>query len=144
MNVTLYEEDCIEDLDAAISTIKDRHELRLASKRSQVASFRQTLIAKFPGKFEELTEDRSIGVAEHRKALRSALERNLQNLIGAGLSCFTMTCDTAPQDELGNPEDESGSYMARLRYCQALLNLGGIKDVLIFDRGTYGVLVVVI
>jgi hypothetical protein len=34
--------------------------------------------------------------------------------------------------------------MARLRYCQALLNLGGIKDVLIFNRGTYGVLVVVI
>ena len=85
-----------------------------------------------------------ISVAEHRKALRSALERNLQNLIGAGLSCFTMTCDTDPQDELGNPEDESGSYMARLRYCQALLNLGGIKDVLVFDRGTYGVLVVVI
>lgn len=144
MNVTLYEEDCIEDLDAAISAIKERHALRLASKRSQVAGFRQTLIKKFPGKFEELTAARPISVAEHRKALRSALERNLQNLIGAGLSCFTMTCDTDPQDKRGNPEDESGSYMARLRYCQALLNLGGIKDVLIFDRGTYGVLVVVI
>ena len=144
MTVTLYAEDCIEDLDAAISAIKERHELRLASKRSQVAGFRQTLIKKFPGKFEELTQARPISVAEHRKALRSALERNLQNLIGAGLSCFTMTCDTDPQDELGNPEDESGSYMARLRYCQALLNLGGIKDVLVFDRGTYGVLVVVI
>lgn len=144
MNVTLYEDDCIEDLDAAISAIKERHALRLASKRSQVAGLRQTLIKKFPGKFEELTAARPISVAEHRKALRSALERNLQNLIGAGLSCFTMTCDTDPRDKLGNPEDESGSYMARLRYCQALLNLGGIKDVLIFDRDTYGVLVVVI
>lgn len=144
MNVTLYAEDCIEDLDAAISAIKERHELRLASKRSQVAGFRQTLIKKFPGKFEELTAARPISVAEHRKALRSALERNLQNLVEAGLSCFTMTCDTDPQDALGDPEDESGSYMARLRYCQALLNLGGVKDVLVFDRGTYGVLVVVI
>jgi len=144
MNVTLYEEDCIEDLDAAISAIKDRHALRLASKRSQVAGFRQTLIKRFPGKFEELTAARPISVTEHRKALRSALERNLQNLVGAGLSCFTMTCDTDPQDELGNPEDESGSYMARLRYCQALLNLGVIKDVMVFDRSTYGVLVVVI
>ena len=82
MNVTLYEEDCIEGLDAAISAIKDRHELRLASKRSQVAGFRQTLIKKFPYKFEELTQARPISVAEHRKALRSALERNLQNLVG--------------------------------------------------------------
>ena len=144
MTVTLWEEDLIENLDAAVSKIKDRHELRLAAKRSQVASFRQTLTKKFPGKFEELTEARPISVAEHRKALRSALERNLQNLVEAGLSCFTMTCDTDPQDKLGNPEDESGSYMARLRYCQALLNLGGIKDALVFDRGTYGVLVVVI
>ena len=144
MTVTLYAEDCIENLDAAIGKIKDRHELRLAAKRSQVAGFRQTLIKKFPGKFEELTTARPISVAEHRKALRSALERNLQNLIERGLSCFTMTCDTDPQDAIGDPEDESGSYMARLRYCQALLNLGGIKDVLIFDRGTYGVLVVVI
>ena len=144
MNVSLYAEDCIENLDAAISTIKDRHELHMASKRSQVAGFRETLIKKFPGKFEELTAARPISVAEHRKALRSALERNLQNLIERGFSCFTMTCDTDPQDAVGDPEDESGSYMARLRYCQALLNLGGVKDVLIFDRGTYGVLVVVI
>ena len=144
MNVTLYAEDCIENLDTAISTIKDRHELRLASKRSQVAGFRETLTKKFPGKFEELTQALPISADEHRKALRSALERNLQNLIERGLSCFTMTCDTDPQDAIGDPEDESGSYMARLRYCQALLNLGGIKDVLVFDRGTYGVLVVVI
>jgi hypothetical protein len=144
MTVTLWEEDLIENLDAAVSNIKERHELRLAAKRSQVAGFRETLTKKFPDKFEELTGARPISVAEHRKALRSALERNLKNLIGAGLSCFTLTCDTDPQDELGNPEDESGSYMARLRYCQALLNLGGIKDVLVFDRGTYGVLVVVI
>lgn len=144
MTVTLYAEDCIENLDVAISTIKDRHELRLASKCSQVAGLRETLTKKFPGKFEELTGARPISVAEHRKALRSALERNLQNLIERGISCFSMTCDTDPQDALGDPEEESGSYMARLRYCQALLNLGGIKDVLVFDRGTYGVLVVVI
>lgn len=103
MTVTLWEEDLIENLDVAVSKIKDRHEMRLASKRSQVADFRQTLIKKFPGKFEELTSARAISVAEHRKALRSALERNLKNLIGTGLSCFTMTCDTDPQDELGNP-----------------------------------------
>lgn len=101
MNITLYAEDCIENLDSAISTIKDRHELRLASKRSQVAGFRETLTKKFPGKFEELTKARAISVSEHRKALRSALERNLQNLVKAGLSCFTMTCDTYPPRHTG-------------------------------------------
>ena len=54
MNVTLYEEDGIEDLDAAISAIKERHALRLASKRSQVAGFRQTLIKKFPVSLKSL------------------------------------------------------------------------------------------
>ena len=103
MTVTLYEEDCIEDLDAAISAIKDRHALRLASKRSQVAGFRQTLIKKFPGKFEELTAARPISVAEHRKALRSALERNLQNLIGGGPFVLYHDLRHRPARQAGQP-----------------------------------------
>ena len=54
MNVTLYEEDCIEDLDAAISAIKERHALRLASKRSQVAGFRETLTKNSPVSLKSL------------------------------------------------------------------------------------------
>lgn len=69
----------------------------------------------------------TISVEEHRKAIRNHIQRSLIKQVKAGRYSFTLTFDGAPQDEVGNPYDESGNYLKRAEFAKDLLTENGVE-----------------
>lgn len=83
----------------------------------------------------------AISVGEHRKAIRNHIQRSLIKQVKAGRYSFCMEFDAAPQDEVGNPYDESGNYLKRAEFAKELLVENGVECWL-RDKQNHAILVV--
>lgn len=106
---------------------KRRAQLRAEVKEMQMAKVGSPILA--------------ISVEEHRKAIRNHIQRSLIKQVKAGRYSFCMEFDAAPQDEVGNPCDESGNYLKRAEFAKDLL-AENLVECWLRDKQGHAILVV--